>query len=78
MKVYCVYDKVAQEGGPLFEAKNDNVANRHFQAITSETFRPDDFSLMYLGIYKREECAIMACDEATEVLITVNEELEEE
>jgi len=30
MRVYTVYDKVAAEGGPLFQAKNDGTAMRSF------------------------------------------------
>lgn len=48
MKIYSVYDKVAQEFGPPYLAKNHGVAMRQFMDFRREKLPPhilDDFSL---------------------------------
>lgn len=57
MKIYAIYDRVAQESGPLFEAKNDLVAIR----MTKEFFdkSPEDYDLYCLADYYHEECKIV-------------------
>ncbi len=60
MRIYTIYDKLAREGGPLFQAKNDQVAHRQFQ--TQLTNMPnieiDDFELRCVGEYDNEQCQI--------------------
>lgn len=48
MKLYCIYDRVAQEAGPIFEAKNNGVALRMFSGVNLPG-NADDFSLMCIG-----------------------------
>jgi hypothetical protein len=53
--LYTVYDKVAEEAGPVFQAKNDGVALRNFQGILqSQHLNPDDYKLIYLADYDSE------------------------
>ena len=47
--LYTIYDKVAQETGPLFEAKSDAVASRSARNLLSEVSSPDDFKLLRVG-----------------------------
>lgn len=51
--LYVIYDRVAEESGPIFEAQNDGIANRRFQALlaeqTHEWFDALDFLLFHLG-----------------------------
>lgn len=51
MKLYTIFDRVAEESGPVFEAKNDGVALRKFQALAlnTEGAQPDDFKLLSVG-----------------------------
>ncbi len=60
MRIYTIYDKLAREGGPLFQAKNDQVAHRQFQ--TQLTNMPNieiaDFDLRCVGEYDNEQCQI--------------------
>lgn len=47
--LYTIYDKVAQETGPLFEAKSDAVASRSARNLLSDVASPDDFKLLRVG-----------------------------
>lgn len=57
MQLYTVYDKLAQQYGDPYGAKNDDVAIRSFraylaaQADRNKAFRPDDFLLYSLGMW---------------------------
>lgn len=61
MKVYCVYDRVAQEGGPLFTAKNDGVAIRMYRRIlsTEKVENESDYMFYCLGEYDSEQPLIL-------------------
>lgn len=48
---YAVKDKVAEEFGPLYGAKNDNVAIRNFKQLIDKTITPDDYELWYIGTF---------------------------
>lgn len=56
MKIYVIYDKVAEEGSSLIEAKNDGIARRIFEQ-TVEKYRLDrnDLQLMCIGEYIAEQ-----------------------
>jgi hypothetical protein len=50
MYLYSIFDKVAEEFGPLFEAKNDGVALRnYFQLVKNSAIDGDEFVLYKLG-----------------------------
>jgi len=53
MKLYCLWDKDAEEGGALFEARNDNMARRIYNGLKEfpEGTSREDFKLMKLGSY---------------------------
>lgn len=42
---YAIYDDKAEEFGPLFPAKNDKVAIRHFHQLIAGSTHPDDYTL---------------------------------
>lgn len=57
--IYTIYDKVAQESGPLFTAKNDDVALRNYhQLMASQRLNPFDYKLLNLGIYESDPVSI--------------------
>lgn len=60
MNLYAVYDTLAQESGPLFEAKNDEVAKRSFMNLIfrGEVLRPDEYSLFLIGRYDHENMEV--------------------
>lgn len=49
MYLYTLYDKVAEEAGPLFQAKNDQVAARQSLSILAQVSDPNDFDLLKVG-----------------------------
>ena len=45
--VYCVFDRIAEERGPLFEAKSDPVAIRNFKSMgAKEGINLEDYMLL--------------------------------
>lgn len=60
MKVYCIYDRVAEEAAPLFTAKNDKIACRHFRNALefNKVNEPKDFMLYCLGEFDPDQPAL--------------------
>ncbi len=58
--VYTIYDKLARESGPLYQAKNDAVAYRQFctQLKEIKNINEDDFELLNIAEYDNEECQL--------------------
>ena len=59
--LYTIYDKVAQETGPLFEAKSDAVASRSARNLLSEVQAVDDFKLLRVG-YSDKTTGKITCE----------------
>lgn len=57
-KVYTIYDKVAAEGGPLFNARNDDVACRYVIDMLLRQYKgqlvEDDYVLYHVAEYDSE------------------------
>lgn len=53
-QLYVVYDRTAEEAGPIFQAKNDAVASRAFQQLVNQQEYPEDFRLMHVGEFSSE------------------------
>lgn len=66
MRLYTIYDKVAQESGPLFEAKNDTVAIRMYNGVNFPGNR-EDYQLYYLGDYSHDPMNVMCKAHPVEV-----------
>lgn len=52
--LYSIYDKDAQEYGPLFNAKNDVVASRYVEEMVKDVSHPDSYALYLMGEYDTE------------------------
>lgn len=64
INLYTIYDSVAEECGPLFEAKNGSVAMRQFQELQKK-INPEqlnDFSLYWVGRFDKENMVITNSD----------------
>ena len=50
-RLYTVYDRIAEQSGPVFEAKNNAVARRQFvNMLNSEKLlEKDDYELLLVG-----------------------------
>jgi len=56
MKLYVIRDLIAEESGPVFEAKNDQVAGRGFrQALERSKGGPSEYRLMCIGEYDHDK-----------------------
>lgn len=58
MRIYTIYDRVAEEAGPIFSAGNDGVALREFNQLIAETFDKSDYKLLYLADFEPKECKL--------------------
>ena len=54
MFIYSIKDELAQEFGPLFEAKNNDVAERYYNDLVAKTTQPEDYNLYILGEFDRD------------------------
>lgn len=56
VNVYTIYDAIAEECGPVFQAKNDNVACRACDSMISDITGTavSDFHLWCLGSFNTE------------------------
>lgn len=52
--LYSIYDKDAQEFGPLFNAKNDVVASRLVEEMIKDVKHVDSYALYRMGQYDTE------------------------
>ena len=59
--LYTIYDKVAEETGPLFEAKSDAVASRSARTLLAEVQTVDDFKLLRVG-YSDKTTGKITCE----------------
>lgn len=48
-ELYVVRDSVADEIGPVFQAKNANVALRSYRALMKDVLNPDEYKLFRVG-----------------------------
>lgn len=67
MRLYVIFDKLADEAGPVFEAKNDKVAYRQFMNSMPDNIDQADFDLRCVGKIDKEKCFIMAHNEYQDV-----------
>lgn len=51
-RIYTIFDQVAQQSGPVFQAVNDGVAQRQFKRVLDQPgIVADDFQLWCIGEY---------------------------
>ena len=53
--VFSIYDKLAEEYGPTFHAKNNAIANRNYhQLAESQNLKIEEFELVQVGTFDNE------------------------
>lgn len=75
--VYTIRDVVANESGPLFEAKNDGVAVRQFDRLVKDLDHKDEYVLLCVAAYDHEEDTVVGFS-ARVVEVTLDTELEDD
>lgn len=72
LRLYSIFDRKAEEFGPVFQSKNDEVAIRayrkHMQNV--DALSKDDYELAYLGTFDTElgklyDCELTLVDEGS-------------
>lgn len=59
-ELYTFYDKIAQQCGQVFHARNEPDAIRSFMKAFSEKPERDDFELLHIGSYDHDKGKIVA------------------
>lgn len=69
-QIYVIYDRVAMESGPIFEARNDGVAFRQYSAVVQRAkgANAEEYQLLKLGEIDHDTNVISPCD-AEEIYI---------
>lgn len=70
--IYSIYDRVAEDSGPVWPAKNDAVAIRNARIMLKEV-RADEFRLYCVGSWDSEAVALEPCEKREVVLPEVVE-----
>ncbi len=68
LSVYVLFDRVAEECGPVWAAKNDAVAIRNARIQLKEV-RADEYRLYCLGSLDTERVELKAVDKAREIVL---------
>jgi len=70
VNLYVIYDMVAEESGPVLEAKNDGVAARQFREVLSKSkCSPGEMKLLRLGSIDHQTQTVRLEDVPEEVSI---------
>ena len=75
MFLYVIYDKIAQEAGPVFESKNDLTAARGFRLGIPANANPSEFSLLCIGSISHDPVKITGFETPREVVVNDAESL---
>lgn len=59
MYLYTVYDKVAEEAGPVFQAINDGIAMRQFKSLGIPEALEKDYTLHRIGQYDSKNMEVI-------------------
>ncbi len=59
--LYTVYDKLAVEAGPIYEAKNDAVAVRAYKNLLGQNkvTNPDEYQLVKVGVMNKTDLTLI-------------------
>jgi len=69
--VYVIKDTLADEIGPMFEAKNHEIAKRQFRNLLKEVSDKSDYKLYCIGHFDREFMELTP-EINVEVIVNVN------
>lgn len=72
MGVYVIYDRIAEEAGPLFTAKSDAVAIRNYRNSLKEV-QASEYRLYAIGEYDSEKVLLFADPKSREVNTEVSD-----
>lgn len=73
-KLYVIFDKVAEEAGPVQCAKNDGIARRMFRQAIKDAPFPGDFKILCIGEYDSDTVEFSIYNPPNEILDDVEVE----
>ena len=78
VNIYTIYDSVAKECGPIFQAKNHDVAVRAFHSLMAEASNvlSTDYDLYCLGEFDTEKCSFVPLDVPSKVSVVSDSDLD--
>jgi len=60
-QLYAIYDKLAEEYGPLFDAQNEAVAQRKYlTSLKKHDLKEEEYVLTFIGTYDTDKGLIIA------------------
>ena len=77
VNIYTIYDTVAKECGPIYQAKNHDVAVRAFRSLISDTPNVNalDYDLYCLGEFDTERCSFVALEVPSKIpVVNISED----
>ena len=78
VNIYTIYDSVAKECGPIFQAKNHDVAVRSFHSLMAETSNviSTDYDLYCLGEFDTEKCSFVPLEVPSKISVVSDSDLD--
>ena len=72
MGLYTIFDRLAEQSGPVFEAANDAVANRQYKSLMdgANVGQPQEYQLFKIGYLEHGTCVLEPISPAVDVTIT--------
>jgi len=77
IRLYAIMDRIAEEAGPIYQAKSDAVAIRNFRMALKEA-NPDEFRLYYVGDYDTEKVKVFGLEGRPEEILVPTVETKKE
>ena len=77
VNIYTIYDTVAKECGPIYQAKNHDVAVRAFRSLISDTPNVNalEYDLYCLGEFDTEKCSFVPLEVPSTIpIVNISEE----
>lgn len=70
MRLYAIYDCVAEQGGPIFSAVNDGVAIRQYRAVLQQVspVDRDAYRLYLVGRYDQDSMHVSEMVNPSEIV----------
>lgn len=59
LNLYTIYDRTAEEAGPVFQAVNDGVARRNYRNLGIPADLENEYELRCIGIIDTKACCII-------------------
>lgn len=73
MRVYTIFDRLAQEAGPVFEQRNDAVALRAYKKMLLKSGEhPEEYQLLWIGTIDHNTVKCVINDVPVEVVPGIN------